>query len=231
MFPTYLKPVSMFFRRRRNRRLVAIIKDFWQRNGRPAKVLDIGGSLIFWLSIPEAELEKCAITLINLPGAYDNLPDNEERLKGSVELLVGDARDLSRFSDQSFDLVICNSVIEHVGSWADMRTASNEARRVGRRGWIQVPAFEFPVEQHFLLPFIHWTADVLQVWLLRRFHGEFKGPLSDDMYMIVFHTKPLTRGQFRNLFPETDIHSEWLLFPKSHIATWHCASDTCEAED
>jgi hypothetical protein len=36
-------------------------------------------------------------------------------------------------------------------------------------------------------------ADGLQIWLLRRFHREFKGPLSDDMYMIVFHTRLLLR--------------------------------------
>lgn len=225
MFPSYLKPVSMYFRKRRNRPLAAIIENFWGEYGRPMNVLDIGGSLIFWLSVSGDTREKCNISLINLPGAYDGLPPNEESLRDSVALLTGDARDLSRFRDRSFDLVVCNSVIEHVGSWSDMRTAANEAMRVGRQGWIQVPAFEFPIEQHFLLPVIHWLADALQIWLLRRVHPEFKGPLSDDMYMAVFHTRPLTRGQLRNLFPDAEIKSEWLLFPKSHVATWQVTSE------
>ncbi|WP_449491133.1 methyltransferase domain-containing protein [Caballeronia sp. M23-90] len=220
MFPAYLKPVSMFFRRRRNRRLVAIIEKLWMENRRLVNVLDIGGSLIFWLSIPESARGKCNISLLNLPEAYKGLPQNEDSLSGTVTLLIGDARDLSRFSDQSFDLVICNSVIEHVGSWTDMRAAASEARRVGRRGWVQVPAFEFPVEQHFLFPLIHWMADAFQIWLLRHFHREFRGPLSDEMYMAVYYTRPLTRAQLRHLFPGTEIRSEWLLFPKSHIATW-----------
>jgi hypothetical protein len=225
VFPSYLKPVSMFFRKRRNQRLVGMIEKFWLENGRPANVLDIGGSLVFWLSIPEATRNKCNISLINLPGAYEGLPPNEESLRATVSLLTGDARDLSRFGDQSFDLVICNSVIEHVGSWLDMRKAANEARRVGRCGWIQVPAFEFPLEQHFLLPFIHWMADALQIRLLRRFHREFRGPLSDEMYMAVFHTRPLSRAQLKHLFPATDIRSEWLVFPKSHVATWQDTAD------
>lgn len=220
-FPVYLKPVSLFFRKRRNRRLVALIEDLWLAGGQqPINVLDIGGSLVFWRSIPEAVRMKCNIQLINLPEAYEGLPPAEEKLRGTVELLTGDARDLSRFDDRSFDLVVCNSVVEHVGSWRDMRTAANEARRVGRRGWIQVPAFEFPLEQHFLVPFAHWLGDPMQVRLLRLLNKEFSRQSIDDQYMNVFYTRPLTRTQLRTLFPETDVRSEWLIFPKSHIATW-----------
>ena len=220
MFPAYLKPVSIFLRKRRNRRLNAIIEKLWLAKGGPVNVLDIGGSLIFWLSIPKSTREKCKIHLINLSEAYEGLPPAEESLRETATLLVGDARDLSRFADGSFDLVICNSVIEHVGSWLDMRTAANEARRVGLRGWIQVPAFEFPIEQHFLLPFVHWFSDPLQIRLLRLLHREFRRLPLDEQYMSVFHVRPLTRGQLASLFPGTEIRSEWLLLPKSHVASW-----------
>ena len=220
MFPAYLKPVSIFLRKRRNRRLNAIIENLWLTKGGPVNVLDIGGSLIFWLSIPKSTREKCKIHLINLAEAYEDLPPAEESLRETATLLIGDARDLSRFADGAFDLVICNSVIEHVGSWLDMRTAANEARRVGLRGWIQVPAFEFPIEQHFLLPFIHWFADSLQVHLLRILHRQFRKLSFDEQHMSVLHTRPLTRGQLASLFPDAEVRSEWLLFPKSHVASW-----------
>lgn len=43
-------------------------------------------------------------------------------------MMIGDARGLSRFSDQSFDMVACNSVIEPIENWLDMRITANEAK-------------------------------------------------------------------------------------------------------
>jgi ubiquinone/menaquinone biosynthesis C-methylase UbiE len=211
----------MFFRTRRNRRLCAIIDKLWEEKASPIEVLDIGGEPVFGLTIQEAYRAKCHISLINLAGAYERrFSDKEEYIKQSVTLLTGDARELSLFADKAFDLVVCNSVIEHVGSWTDMTKAANEARRVGKRGWVQVPAFEFPVEQHFLMPFIHWLADPVQVTLLRWLHGPFKSWPVYDQYMAIHHTRPLTRTQLRILFPGAALRSQWFLFPKSHIATW-----------
>ena len=220
MLPDYLKPVSRLFRQRRNRRLLAVIDEMHVVKGTAVDVLDIGGSIIFWLSVPDRVRTECRISLINLSGTYDGLPPEEERMKGAFTLLTGDARDLSQFSDGAFDLIVCNSVIEHVGSWADMEAAANEALRVGRRGWVQVPAFEFPVEQHFLLPFVHWFADPVQITLLAALHHEFRRRSFHDRQMSVHHVRPLTRGQLSHLFPRAEIRSEWLIFPKSHIAIW-----------
>lgn len=198
-----------------------MIENIWISTGeKPVKILDIGGSMIFWLSMPEAVRSKCAIHLINFPDAYENLPPNEESLRGTMVLLTGDARDLSHIPDQSFDLVVCNSVIEHVGTWLDMRAAANEARRVGRKGWIQVPAFAFPLEQHFLLPFLHWFSEPIQVRVLQILHKSFSRQSLDEQYMNVFYTRPLTRSQLANLFPEAEIRVEWLIFPKSYVASW-----------
>ncbi|MFT9386596.1 class I SAM-dependent methyltransferase [Acetobacter sp.] len=220
LLPRQLKIVSLYFRKRRNRRLCELIGHLYREKGKPIDLIDIGGSLVFWLSIPEDTRNKCSINMLNLPGALENLPPAEERLRETVKMIVGDARDLRMFSDQSFDMVVCNSVIEHVGNWLDMRAAANEARRVGKRGWIQVPAFEFPLEQHFLLPFIHWLADPLQVNIIRLFRPSFKVMSVDDQYMAVYHTRPLTRAQFKSLLPNTDMLSERFFFSKSHVATW-----------
>jgi Methyltransferase domain len=220
VFPDYLKPVSRFFRERRNRPLGAMIDKMQIIKGVAVNVLDVGGSIFFWLSVPDNVRDKCKISLVNLPGAYDGLPPEEEEIKSAFTLLTGDARNLSQFEDGSFDVVVCNSVIEHVGSWADMEAAANEAQRVGRHGWIQVPAFEFPLEQHFLIPFVHWFADPIQIRLLAALHGEFKKRSFFDQQMSVHHVRPLTRRQLGQLFPAAEIRSEWLILPKSHIATW-----------
>jgi len=220
LFPQYLQPVSRFFRERRNRRLGDMIDQAAHRKGARIEVLDIGGSLIFWETIAEPARAKCNVSIINLPDAYDETLHKEADLKDGCTLLTGDARDLSRFADGSFDLIVCNSVIEHVGSWMDMVAAATEARRVGQRGWVQVPAFEFPIEQHFLLPFVHWFADPIQVKVLSLFHGVSKHRSVTERYDSVQHIRPLTRNQLAVLFPGTAIQSEWLGFPKSHIAIW-----------
>ncbi|MFL5337417.1 MAG: methyltransferase domain-containing protein, partial [Geminicoccaceae bacterium] len=138
---------------------MAIIEEMRTLKGTEVEVLDIGGSVNFWLTLPETARAKCKISIINLPGDYDgSLLWAEGDIKDAITHLTGDARSLSQFEDGAFDLVICNSVIEHVGSWIDMEAAAKEARRIGKRGWVQVPAFEFPLEQHFILPFVHWFA-------------------------------------------------------------------------
>src|SRR5262245_55414569 len=157
LLPRLLLQISRFFRGRRNLRLAAMIVEIHDRTGAPVEILDIGGSLEFWLSIPQSCRAKANISLINLPDAYQlPLSAEEKKIAETIKLLVGDARDLSNLPNQTFDLVVCNSVIEHVGNWSDMRKAAAEARRIGKQGWIQVPAYEFPIDQHFILPFLHW---------------------------------------------------------------------------
>jgi hypothetical protein len=220
LFPAYLQPVSRFFRKRRNRRLVAIIDELFLIKDAAVDVLDIGGSLTFWLCVPESARAKCRISLINLPGSYGEVSPEAECIRDTTTLLTGDARDLSQFADSSFDLVVCNSVIEHVGAWPDMVAVAGEARRVGRRGWIQVPAFEFPVEQHYLLPFVHWFSDPIQVKVIALLHREFRKWSFNERYIMVHHVRPLTHTQLKHLFPDTSIRSEWVIFPKCHIAAW-----------
>lgn len=221
MFPKRLQFVSKFFRSRRNRKLCELIAKLHGEAGRKLEVLDVGGSYIFWSTIPQHYRAMCTIRLLNLPGAYELMDtDGYAEIRNSVESLTGDARSMPEFSDGQFDLLICNSVIEHVGNWNDMQSAATEAKRLSGHGWIQVPAFEFPIEQHFLTPLAHWFADPIQRRILKLFNKTFRGRTNDEMFMSMYHTRPLSRWQMRQLFPDATLRSEWLIFPKSHIATW-----------
>lgn len=221
MFPKRLLFISKFFRGRRNRRLCEQIEQLHAEKGDLINVLDIGGSYVFWLTIPARYRAMCRISLLNLPGSYGpHFSDEELAIRDTVASLEGDARSMGQFADGSFDLVISNSVIEHVGNWMDMRAAAAEALRLGRHGWIQVPAFEFPIEQHYLAPLAHWFADPIQQRLLRLFNANFRRRDADQRYMGMYHIRPLSRGQLRLLFPQARHGSEWLVFPKSHMARW-----------
>ncbi len=66
-----------------------------------------------------------------------------------------DARKPLPFNDDAFDLVYCNSVVEHI-TRTDRQRFAAEIRRVARGWLVQTPAWSFPVEPHALLPFAQW---------------------------------------------------------------------------
>ena len=41
-----------------------------------------------------------------------------------------------------------------------------EMRRVGRKVIVQTPAAEFPIEPHFVFPFLHWLPRRIGRWLV-----------------------------------------------------------------
>lgn len=61
------------------------------------------------------------------------------------------------FDDDSFDYVISNAVIEHVGGPERAKLMLSESRRVARLGAIHTtPDRWFPVEVHTQVPLLHW---------------------------------------------------------------------------
>src|ERR1700731_4322692 len=124
-FYRFLPSVSAFFRRRRMRKFVGILKI------KPGtRVLDLGGGPAIWehVSVP---LE---ITLLNLPGGGP--PAEFEILQSpglrhhTFHVIEGDACNVEQFGDRSFDLVFSNSVIEHVGPPAKQAEFAHEVLRL-----------------------------------------------------------------------------------------------------
>jgi ubiquinone/menaquinone biosynthesis C-methylase UbiE len=219
MLPNFLKPVSLWFRARRNARLVKVIDKLHEKMGRPLSVLDVGGSFVFWQTVPNRD--KCQITLLNLEESTHFEVDLSEAERARYQTVVGDARDLSRWQDDHFDLVTCNSVLEHVGLWTDVRNAAKELRRVGVRGWVQVPALGFPLEQHTLLPFVHWFSDPIMAWFVYNLRRDLRKWGWDGVRSSTAYIRPLAKMELRSLFPKAKIWTEWLaIFPKSHVAEW-----------
>jgi predicted SAM-dependent methyltransferase len=137
--------------------------------------------------------------------------------------ILGDARNLTEHADNSFDLVHSNSVIEHVGMWNDMAAMATEVMRVGQAGWIQTPAWEFPVEPHFRTLFMHWFGKPVQRAMfslsfekrLRNFPMALRRQTIDGVNLLSYR-------EVRALFPERDIYIERLaLLPKSYTVRWH----------
>lgn len=141
------------FRKRRGQALAARIAGLADELGRPLSIIDVGGRRDYWENVGYKGIGR--ITLVNHDPAELNRPSDKEEL---FEDVVGDARALADVGKGAFDFYHSNSVIEHVGSWNDMAAMAREAVRVAPHGWLQTPAWEFPVEPHFRLPFMHWLA-------------------------------------------------------------------------
>ncbi len=106
-----------------------------------ARILDVGCGRL-GLRALEPTLDITGVDLAPVPG-YPG------------PFVQADAAEGLPFAEGEFDLVYCNSVIEHVPRPRRAAFAA-ELRRVGRGWLVQTPAWSFPIEPHALLPFAHW---------------------------------------------------------------------------
>lgn len=170
---------------------------------RPLKILDVGGTMDFWLPrlgrLPERPME---ITLLNI----GETPVSDPRFVS----IAGDARDLSRFADDAFDIVHSNSVIEHVGRWRDMLAMATEVRRVAPAHFVQTPYFWFPIEPHCRTLFFHWLPHPWRLRLIMRYTlGYWKKADTVDAGMREIEDATLLdRRMYAALFPDSTIRNE-----------------------
>lgn len=83
--------------------------------------------------------------------------------KNASSFFIGDGQFLP-FKDNSIDIVIMNSLLEHV---EDPQAIINEAKRVCRLGYfIEVPYYYFPFEPHYLLPLFQFVPEMIKRFLV-----------------------------------------------------------------
>jgi SAM-dependent methyltransferase len=136
------------------------------------------------------------------------------------------------FDDAAFDIVLCNSVIEHVTlpgreclelrlserewtrrAYQRQRAFAAEIQRVGRGYFVQTPHRAFPIDAHTWLPFTNFLPHETMRRLI---------PLLDRTWVKkcgVADWHLLDLAGMRELFPGADMWVErWLGLPKSIIA-------------
>ena len=124
------------------------------------------------------------------------------------------------FSDNEFDIVFCNSVIEHVtlpkkDVWAFKNTKqfqiisiarqnkfAREIRRIGKSYFVQTPYKYFMIESHTWLPgIIVILPRKLQILLIKFFNRFWLKKTSPDWNSLTFK-------DMKDLFPEANIFRE-----------------------
>jgi hypothetical protein len=199
---------------RMRRRRFAFFLSLLDRVPRPAKILDVGGTQSFWEVMGHTNLHDLRVTLLNL--------ESQPVSGSSFESIAGDARDLSRYPDASFDVVFSNSVIEHLGpSFGDQQQMANEIRRVGQRYFVQTPNRHFPIEPHFLTPGFQFLPVSVRVWAVTHFDVGWYRKFADRdaARREVESISLLTERQIRRLFPGALIYKEdFVGLTKSFVA-------------
>jgi hypothetical protein len=171
---------------------------------RPVSILDVGGTEFFWETMGFTDQNDAQVVLLNL--------SRTETKCANFESIVGDARDLSSFHDEEFDVVFSNSVIEHLGCYEDQARMANEVQRVGRCYFVQTPNRYFPIEPHFVCPFFQFFPEALQLFLVQHFRLGWYERLPDEQRAleVIGELRLLTPREVAELFPGATIWKERL---------------------
>jgi hypothetical protein len=173
-------------------------------------VLDLGGTADAWQLAPS---RPARLVLLNIdqPGTV-----------GDAESVIGDACDPPDWlARQHFDLVLSNSLIEHVGGhWRRQRFAA-VVRTLAEHYWVQTPYRYFPLEPHYVGPFFQFLPLSVRGRLIASWPIGSLATAKDPKICLalVQRTELLSRTEMRSYFPDSVLLSERVLgIVKSLIA-------------
>lgn len=194
-----IHPISQHFRRARGNFILQQFPDI-----RTLKICDLGGSQHFWdkldIGVPYEHITIYNISTSETQGVDDGGPQR-------IRVLIYDGQHLPE-ADGAYDLLVCNSVLEHVPP-AQRAALTAEMRRVARAVFCQTPAQSFPVEPHFLMPFVHWLPRRLGFHLIKLSPWRLLSrPTRATIEEYWWGTKLLGEKELQALFPGSPIIAE-----------------------
>ncbi|WP_244916201.1 class I SAM-dependent methyltransferase [Pseudaminobacter salicylatoxidans] len=208
--------IEFKFRERRFATIRNILKSIIDEKG-SASILDLGGTETYWnigKEFIEANRNRLHITIVNtLEASTEN--------GGIFTYHQMSATDPDLFKGQEFDFVHSNSVIEHVGAYADMQAFADNTRRLAPRYYVQTPNYWFPYEPHFRFPGFQYLPERVRCTLIMRYSLGFFRRIEDkaEAEDIIQHHRLLSSRQMAALFPDAAIsHEKFAKLNKSIIA-------------
>jgi len=170
-------------------------------------ILDLGGTPDYWRSAAPRPL---TVTLVNTDSSL-NVDEDWMRL------LVADASHPPL--TERFDLVVSNSLLEHI-SMGSRQDFADSVRRHSDRWWVQTPNRGFPLEPHWLFPFFQFLPVAVRVLLTRRWPlGHRHARSRHEATLLVGEVNLLGKNELRRYFPESEIWVERAAgLPKSIVA-------------
>jgi hypothetical protein len=208
--------IEFSFRMRRFSAVRQLIQAALDERGR-CEILDLGGTETYWLvgkDFIHANRARLGFTILNTE--HQEIADRD--LFSFVE---ASATEPDLFAGRRFDLVMSNSVIEHVGTWRDMQDFAANVRRLADRYYIQTPNYWFPFEPHFRFPGFQYLPKRVRIALIMRRSLGFFPRVRDRTVAegIIDEHALLSTRQMATLFPDAAIgHEKFAGLAKSIIA-------------
>lgn len=169
-------------------------------------VLDLGGTPSFWVN---ASVRPASVRCVNLD------PDHQS-IDSWLEYVVGDA---CVTQPGTYDLVVSNSLIEHVGGHERRLRFAEVVEAASTRHWVQTPYRYFPVEPHWVFPGFQFlpipvARRVSERWKVGHIRSERSTSWADVAWVEL-----LSITDMRGYFPNSDVWLErWAGLPKSLVA-------------
>jgi len=159
------------------------------------RVLDLGGTPAYWRSAP---VRPAAVTTVNLTA-----PEAPE------EWLTTVAGDACSFDGTGYDLVVSNSLLEHLGGTERRRSFADVVHRAADRHWVQTPYRYFPVEPHWLFPGFQFLPVATRVAVTRRWrYGHRHQPDPQRALRLVLEVELIGATEMGYLFPGSQVWHE-----------------------
>lgn len=184
LFQRYFRPRRV----QRMRELLPILRD------PEARILDVGGSAAWWGYVSPATRN---ITIVNVDSRHAGAC-----IAAGYRFVECDKKALP-FGEAEFDLVLSNSVIEHVGDLEDQRRFAAEMVRCGKTIYCQTPNRWFPIEPHLIAPLIHWLPKRFQLHAIRwaSIWGWTTNPTEKEISAFLNSTRLISNDEVNKLFP------------------------------
>lgn len=120
--PSDVNSFNQGFRKKRFEFFIDLLRGSYKN--KKINILDIGGTQSYWLNMGLPDDLDIHVLLLNLHLEIVTDP--------RFTSIVGDATNLNEFTNDSFDVVYSNSVIEHLFSWENQVKMAEEVKRVGK---------------------------------------------------------------------------------------------------